>query len=140
MNYYIVIHDVKSFEQHPDWIGRAETRRPGALHSLKPGDGIVYYCKNDCVVTGTFTISSAPRMEVNDPLWKGPHTVLTITPVAKAEGDHYIPMQQMLEELDEPLSIFPDRRLRGATFWHRTLVPITEQDFRLITDYVRNYR
>ena len=91
-------------------------------------------------MTGTFRIAGAPRTVRDDPHWEGPHTVVPIAPVAKARPPRYISVKQMLEELEHPLSIFPDRKLSGIKLRGRTLVPLTKQDFQAIGKYVRTYQ
>ena len=140
MNYYLVVHDVPSFQQHEDWIGKAGKKAPADFAALQRGDGIVYYCKEDLVITGTFKVASAPRIVLDDEAWKGPHVVVTIKPVAKAEAPFYVPVRRMLEELPEPLSIFPNRKLSGIRLRGKTFVAITKQDFHAITKYVRTYK
>ena len=140
MRYYLVIHDVPSFQQHGDWIGRKAKIVPPDFQALSRGDGIVYYCKEDLVVTGTFKVGSAPRLVDDDGAWEDRHVVVTIEPVAEAEPPHYVPVKKMLEELDPPLTIFPEGKLRGIKLRGRTFVPITKQDFQAVTRYVRAYK
>ena len=141
MNYYLVVHDVPSFQQHEDWIGRSAKTVPPDFRALRRGDGIVYYCKEDLVITGTFKVASAPRVEItSDSSWKGSHVVVTIEPVAKAEPPRYVCVRQMLEELPEPLSIFPARKVSGIKLRGKTFVPITKADFRAISKYIPTYR
>lgn len=140
MNYYLVIHDVLSFHQHGDWIGKTGSKTPAEFSNLKRGDGIVYYCLRDSVITGAFRVAGTAKIVTDDPHWKGPHTVVPITPVAKAKPPRYISVKQMLEELEPPLSIFPDRKLSGIKLRGRTLVPITKQDFQAVRKYIPNYQ
>jgi len=140
MNYYLVVHDVPSFQQHEDWIGKAGRRVPADFAALQRGDGIVYYCKEDLVITGTFKVASAPRVVTEDATWPGPHVVVTIKPVAEAKPPFYVPVRRMLEELPEPLSIFPNRKLSGIRLRGKTFVAITKQDFHATTKYVRTYK
>jgi len=139
MNYYLVVHDVPSFLQHPDWIGRKGKTVPPEFAKLSKGDGIVYYCKEDLVITGTFKVASKPFIVEGDSAWAGSHVAVKIKPVAAARPPHYVPMKAMLDDLDPPLSIFPGRKLSGIKLRGKTFIPITREDFQSITKYVKGY-
>ncbi len=139
MNCYLLIHDVASFLQHGDWIGRKAKSIPRDFQGLSRGDGVVYYCKEDQVITGTFKVTSAVRMVTDDNAWPGPHAVVNIRPVAKAKPPYYVPMSQMLAQLEKPLSVFPRGKVEGIKLKGRTLIPITDRDFNRITKYVQSY-
>ena len=140
MNYYLIIHDVASFLQHPDWIGRKAKSVPADFQSLRRNDGIVYYCKEDHVITGTFRVTSSPRIVPDDEDWPGPHVIVQIKTVAKARPPYYVPIKQMLQDLAKPLSIFPKGKLEGIKLRGRTFVPLTKADFDAITKYVRSHK
>lgn len=138
-NYYLVVHDVPSFQQHEDWIGREAKSVPADFAALQAEDGIVYYCKEDLVITGTFRVKTKPKIVEDDGAWEGPHVVVTMEPVAKAEPPLYVPVKRILEELPEPLSIFPKRKLSGIKLRGKTFVALTKQDFQAITKYIKGY-
>ena len=73
MKYHLVVHDVPSFQQHEDWIGRKAKTVPSDFGALSRGDGIVYYCKEDIVITGTFKVASSPKIIEDDADRSGPH-------------------------------------------------------------------
>ncbi len=139
MNFYLVIHDIKSFEEHPDWIGREGMRFLQEFSRLTPSDGIIYYCTGDCVITGTFRVRSAARVVDNDPKWMGQHVVVDIEPFAQAKWP-YVPFQEMLDSLPEPFSIFPERKLAGIKLKGKRLLSISERDFELASTFVKEYR
>lgn len=139
MKYYLVIHDVYSFQQHDNWIGKKSKIITPDFKRLSRRDGLVYYCKGDQVITGTFRIKSSPRIVDNDEHWRGAHIVVSIEPVTKANPPFFVPMSQMLKELPEPLSRFPERKLIGITLRGRTLVEITSDDFNQINEYIKSY-
>jgi hypothetical protein len=140
MNYYLVIHDVPSFQQHNDWIGKKSEVVTADFKRLSLRDKIVYYCREDQVITGTFRITSIPRIVKNDKEWKGPHIVVTIKPLIKSKPPYYVPVNQMLQEIPNPLSLFPDRKLQGIKLKGRTIVPITSSDFNQINTYIQSYK
>ena len=53
MKYHLGIHDVQSFQQHEDWIGRRAKTVPSDFQALQRGDGIVYHYGENSVTTGT---------------------------------------------------------------------------------------
>ena len=53
MHYYLVIHDVPSFQQHEDWIGKGGKRVPADFAALQRGDGIVRRSKENLTIWGT---------------------------------------------------------------------------------------
>jgi hypothetical protein len=142
MSHYLVVHDVPSFKEHNDWIGREAESVPAGFKMLRRGDGIIYYCKGDGVITGTFRVASAPKIVESRgrKYWQGTFVVVKIRPVAKAKAPYYVSAKTMLEELPDPLSIFPDRKIAGIRLKGRTFVKITKRDFDAVTRYVRNYR
>jgi hypothetical protein len=140
MNYYFVIHDVHSFLQHNDWIGKQSETITADFRRLSPHDRIVYYCREDQVITGTFEIASKSGIIEYDKKWEGRHIVASIKPLNKAKPPYYVPANQMLQDIPEPLSLFPDRKLKGITLRGRTLVPITSSDFDQIDNYIKSYK
>lgn len=141
MNYYMVIHDVPSFVAHRDWIGRSAEAVPSDFKVLRQGDGIVYYCKTDSVITGTFRTASRPKIIAEDHAWGGgPYVTVRIRPVALAKPPFFVLVAEMLKELPVTLSVFPKRRIEGIKLKGRTLVKITNADFKAISRYIRQYR
>ena len=103
MNSYLVIHDIQSFRQHQDWIGREGKLIPPQFRELNIGDGIVYYCTGDQVITGTFQVASKAKTVRDDQQWVGPHTVVVNKPVALAKPPCYLPVEEMLEGIAESI-------------------------------------
>jgi hypothetical protein len=142
-NHWIAIHDVASFRERGDLIGQEARTVPAAFDVLQRGDGIVYYCKTDSVITGTFRVASRPRIVPGgDKSWRdaGPYVIVDIKSEALAKPPFYVPVADMLRELPAPLSIFPKRKIEGIKLKGRTFVRITEGDFSAITTFVRDYR
>lgn len=140
MKYWLVIHDAKSYHQHPEWIGKAGDRIPVEFKRLQVGDGIVYYCTGDAAIAGTFKVKRRPRRIDDDEHWQGPYTVAEIRPVALPRGRRLVPIRPMLAALPHALSLFPDRVVRGVRLKGRTLLPLTKRDFDLVSRYLRQYQ
>jgi hypothetical protein len=141
MNYYFVIHDVPSFLLHNNKIGKKSAKITAVFKKLNPGDKIVYYCKEDQVITGTFSVESKARIVENGMKWgDGPHIVVPLKPETKAKPPYYVPANQMLQEIPEPLSLFPHRKLEGIKLKGQTILKITSNDFNQINKYIPSYK
>jgi hypothetical protein len=83
-NYWFVTHDIPSYRQEPDKIGRGikGARRDKVFRGIKDEDRIIYYVKNK-VVAGVFRVISDMYLSPKS-LWDGKpntHYVYDIEPI-----------------------------------------------------------
>jgi hypothetical protein len=80
MRQWLIVHDLKSYRQHPDLIGhkKPDTR----FRSIKQGDRIVYYAKGKKLV-GIFKVSQPGRILGKDRFWDSEDLVYGIEPILR---------------------------------------------------------
>lgn len=83
-NYWFVIHDLWSYQKHPDKIGRGirKAKRDKVFRRIRKGDRIIYYVKNK-IVAGIFKVASDMYLSTKG-LWDGKpgqHYVYDINPI-----------------------------------------------------------
>jgi len=139
MKYWLIIHDLEAFEQHPDFIGK-EKRFSKKIESVSKGDKIVYYATGDSVIVGTFDIIGNKQTWENDESWRGPHVTMKIKKRRLAPSPLYIKIHDLIKNIDPPLSIFPDRKFAPIKLKDRTAVQLTEGDFRTIEKFIKTFR
>ena len=139
MNYYLVIHTVESFLQHDDMVGYEGDSIPKEFAPMQVGDRIVYYCKGDGVITGTYRVVNGPRIIASDAKWEGPHTIVKLKALFRCMPPYYVPLKLLLNEMPRPLSIFPKGRIEGIRLRGRTVVRIKKRDFSAINRYLSSY-
>jgi len=137
MKYWFIIHSLPAYNAHNDYIGK-EKKRAGKIENVKKGDKIVYYATGDSVIVGTFDVITSKKEWTDDEHWKGPHICMKIKPRKLAKAPHYIRIQDLLRQIETPLSIFRDRKFKGIKFKDRTSVEITEKDFESIEKYIKS--
>jgi len=135
--YWFVIHTLESYRQHDDYIGK-EKKKAKKIEKIKRGDKIVYYATGDSVVVGTFDVIRKEEWE-NDVHWPGPHVVMKIKPRIIAQ-EPFIPMNELVEKIIPPLSIFPNRKFLPIKFKDRTAVEINKSDFAKIERFIKSYK
>jgi hypothetical protein len=138
-NYWIVIHDLNAYSEHPNLIGK-EKRLRGKIEKIKRGDWIIYYCTGDSVIRGTFQVtSSSYELPVTDKSWPD-LVVYDIKPRVMADGPTYVGMSSFLKTLDKPLKLFPTGEFEHIKFKGRTIVPITQGDFKAIEKGIKKFK
>jgi hypothetical protein len=137
-NYWIVVHDLKAYKEHPNLIGK-EIRLRGKIDSIKPRDKIVYYCTGDSVIRGTFDVVSSGYILRNDQFWIGEHVVYDIEPRWLAKEPTFVGMSNLLSTLVKPLKIFPIGKFEPIKLKGRTIVKIIESDFKTIEKALKTY-
>ena len=75
----------------------------------------------------------------DDEHWNGPHIVMRTKPRYLANLPLYVPIQEIVKNVNPPLSIFPDRKFKGIRFKDRTAVKINAKDFKSIEDFIKKY-
>lgn len=139
MKYWLVIHSLKAFQEHPDYFG-AEKRREGQLKKIKKGDKIVYYATGDSVIVGTFEIIEGRTEWTNDKYWTGHMVCMKIKQRYLTRGPHFLPIQEVLGKAAKPISIFPDREFKPIFLKGRTAIEITNNDFNEIEKLVKTWK
>ena len=139
MKYWFIIHSLLAYDSHNDYIGK-DKKRARKIENVNKGDKIVYYATGDSVILGTFDVITNKKEWTDDEHWKGPHICMKIKPRKLAKGPHYIRIQDLLREIEPPLSIFHDRKFTGIKFKDRTSVEITAKDFKSIEKYIKSYK
>jgi len=84
VNYWLIVHDLSSYEQHPDKIG-LNTKRANSdriFRTIKKGDRIVYYAKNKEAI-GIFKVASEGHISERGCWGKkaGYHFIYDIEPI-----------------------------------------------------------
>jgi len=139
MKYWFIIHSLEAYNEHPDFIGK-EKNRSGKIEKVKKGDRIVYYATGDSVVVGTFDVIKGKEEWTNDKHWKGYMVCMKIKPRMIAKHPHYLPIHDLIEQIDPALSLFPNRKFVPIKFKDRTAVEINNKDFRGIEKLIKSYR
>lgn len=138
MKYWFIIHSLEAYFQHPDYLGK-EKKRSRKIDNVKTGDRIVYYAIGDSVIVGTFDVSKGKEEWTDDDKWKGHYVCMKIKPRFIAESPSYVPIHDLIERLEPPLSIFPGKKFIPIKFKDRTAVEITNTDFRGIEKFIKAY-
>ena len=139
MRYWIIIHSLAAFNEHKDYIG-IKKNRARMIEGLSKGDKIVYYATGDSVVVGTFDVISNKQEWENDKYWKGPHICMKIKPRMVSRPPQYIGIHKLIEQLEPPLSLFPEKKFKPIKFKGRTAVEITKNDFEAIENFLKYYK
>jgi hypothetical protein len=137
--YWFIIHNLEAYRQHPDYIGQ-EKKRYREIEKVKKGDRIVYYATGDSVIVGTFNVVGRKEEWESDVHWRGPHICMKIKPRVVAEGPHFVPIKELVERIESPLSIFPNKKFMPIKFKDRTVVEINKGDFARIERFVKSYK
>lgn len=137
--YWFIIHDLEAYHDHPDYIGK-EKKRAGKIDKVKKGDRIIYYATGDSVVVGTFDVVKGKEEWIKDERWEGPHICMKIKPHFTTKPPHFVPIRDLIEQIDTPISIFQNRKFIPIKFKDRTAVEITNKDFRGIESYIKSYK
>ncbi|TET28191.1 MAG: EVE domain-containing protein [Candidatus Bathyarchaeum sp.] len=120
-NYWFIIHDLWSYQKHPDKIGHSirKAKRDKIFRRIKSEDRIIYYAKNRKVV-GIFKVVSVMYLSKKG-LWDGKagqHYVYDIEPI------HVSPM-------GFPIEIYPKKH--GLLSLHgRTAIKLTRRQYKNI--------
>ena len=138
MKCWFIIHSLKAYNEHPDYIGQEE-KRVRKIDKVKRGDRMVYYATGDSVVVGTFDVIKGREEWTSDKYWKGHMVCMKINPRFVPKPSHYVPIQALIEQIDPPLSIFPNRKFLPIKFKDRTAVEITSEDFKGIEKFIKSY-
>jgi len=78
MGYWFIVHDLKSYQQHPELIGHVKPDR--SFRSIRENDRIVYYAKGKKLV-GVFRVTQPGRILRKDKYWHEKDLVYEIKPV-----------------------------------------------------------
>lgn len=139
MKYWFIIHSLEAYFQHSDYIGK-EKKRSRKIEKVKRGDRIVYYAIGDSVIVGTFDIAKGKEEWTDDEKWEGHMVCMKIKPRFIAESPHYIPIHDLIEQINPPINIFPKQKFIPIKFKDRTAVEITSEDFRGIEKFIKSYK
>lgn len=71
MKYWFIIHSLKAYCAHKDFIGK-EKSKSKKIEKVNKGDKIVYYATGDSGVVVTFDVVSKKKEWADDSHWKGP--------------------------------------------------------------------
>jgi hypothetical protein len=120
-NYWLIVHDLPSYQQHPDKIGlnKEHARKDRIFRTIKSGDRIIYYAKNKQAL-GIFKVAS--KMHPSEKgFWDG-----------KA-GDHFVYDIEPIYVSPAGLPASIDTTKYGIKSLHgRTAVRLTSAQFRNI--------
>jgi len=139
MKYWLIIHSLEAYREHPDFIGVGKNRS-GKIAKVKRGDRIVYYATGDSVVVGTFDVIKGKEEWTNDKAWNGHMVCMKTKPRIIAKPPHYLPIHDLIERIDPALSLFPNRKFVPIKFKDRTAVEINIRDFKGIEKLLKSYR
>lgn len=139
MKYWFIIHSLRSYHQHPDYIGQ-EKKKARKIEKVKRGDRIVYYATGDSVVVGTFDLVKGKEEWTSDKHWTGPHICINIKQRFVAEPPYYVPIHDLIEQIEPPLIIFQKRKFEPIKFKGQTAIEITNEDFRAIEKFIKSYK
>lgn len=138
MKYWFIIHCLEAFHDHPDFIGK-EKQGSGKITKVKRGDKILYYATGDSVVVGTFDVVSGIKEWTDDEKWKGHYICMEIKSRFAAKSPYFVPIHDIVEQVESPISIFPQRKFVPIKFKDRTAVEIKGEDFRRIEKFIKAY-
>jgi hypothetical protein len=139
IKYWFIIHSIEAYNQHPDYIGQ-EAAKARKIKEVKKGDKIVYYATGDSVVVGTFDVIKAMEEWSDDEHWTGPHICMNIKLRKLAKHPYFVPINDLVENIEPPISIFPDKKFKPIRFKGRTAIEITEDDFKAIEEFIQSYK
>jgi hypothetical protein len=139
MNYWLIIHSLKAFDQHPDLIG-TEEKLSKKITGVCKGDKIVYYATGDSVIVGTFDVIGKKQHVEDDDSWQGPHVCMKIKARKLASRPLFIKIHDFIANMAPPLSLFPDRKFVPVKLKDKTAVKITEKDFKAIEKFIKTYK
>jgi len=137
--YWFIIHSLEAYHQHPDYVGQ-EKKRSRKIEKVKRGDRIVYYATGDSVVVGTFNVVKGKEEWSSDKHWPGPHICMKIEPRLIANPPYYVPIQDLVKQIDPALSIFPNKKFVPIKFKDRTSVEMSSADFSRIEKFIKSYK
>lgn len=132
-----MVHDLESFNQHPDLIG-SRVKEPGLqkpsynrFGEISKGDKIVYYAKGDMFVVGTFEITSKMEYRKNDPEW-GEIMVFQLEPEIVPPKGYALDFKALISDPTAEFSLFHDKRNWRYQIWGHTCRPLPPEDFEII--------
>jgi len=112
MGYWFIIHDLESYEEHPNLIGMLHPDRN--FRSIRRDDKIVYYAVGKKLV-GIFSVAQKGRILGKDRYWKPDDFVYDIVPV-----------------LRPPVPIDFEAKEFGVTMLRRTTTPLSKDQYEKI--------
>ena len=142
-SHWFVIHDLESFNQHPDLIG-SRVKEPGVprpsygrFSTIKNGDKIVYYAKGDMIVIGIFEIISSMEYLIDDPKW-GEIMVFKIKPETMPPEGYALNFKSLIDNPATKFRLFSEKEKWRFQIWGHTCRPLSKEDFELIKDNIIN--
>jgi len=115
MRYYLVVHDLKSYGQHPDLIGSRTADR--TFRSIKKGDRIIFYAIGKKLV-GIFKVSQPGRLLGKDRYWHPKHLVYDIEPVLRPPVPlDFEPYEFGLKMLRRAASEMSEQQYKKIVLW-----------------------
>lgn len=151
-NYWLVIHDVASFEQEPELIGR-EIQYKSRIKGINNGDCIVYYARTDRVIIGTFNVVSdgfyvnsdrgKKKIESEGKDWSKDKEYFCYSieerQLADDDKDTYKKYYIRFNDKGAPKCL---KNLKPIDMRYRTIVklPNGEKDFQAIEDFIINHK
>jgi hypothetical protein len=139
MKYWLIIHSLKAFGQHPDFIG-TEKKYSKKIAGICKSDKIVYYATGDSVIVGTFDVIGKQQLWEDDDAWAGHHICMKIKARKLSPSPLFIKIHDLIADMPSPLSLFPNRKFRPILLKGRTAVPITGKDFKAIEKFIKTHK
>jgi len=144
MNYWLVIHSLDSYKEHPDLIGcpvnlRYTKNKPRfkLFSKLAEGDKIVYYAKGKKIV-GLFQINSDMLFIDDDPKW-GSMFVYSIAPIAMASTG-YIELEKIIPNPITDLEIFQNAKNWASVLQGKVVLRLSVTDYIIFENFFRSQR
>jgi hypothetical protein len=115
MHYWLVVHDIESYMQHPNLIGH---HKPDAsFRSIRKGDRIVYYARGKKLV-GVFRVSQDGRILGRDRYWDPRDLVYEIERVLRPPSPvDCEPSQLGLKALRRTASELSEEQYKRILLW-----------------------
>lgn len=143
MNFWFVIHDIKSYRQHADWIG-CKVKDPGIQKpkygpfiNIKKDDKIVYYTKKDALIVGIFEVVSEIKYIKDDADW-GEIMVFEIKPDIMPSDNYALDFKALLDDPNTEFELFMEKEKWMYQIWGHTCRPLPRSDFEQIQKSIVN--
>ncbi len=142
INYWFVVHDLKTYYQHPDMI-RCLIKKPGSpeprqskFKNIEKGDKVVYYAAGDYVITGIYDVVSDMEHLIDDEYWDE-SVIYKIKPVLTPPQDYYLDFKKLILDSDLKFEMIPNTK-RWGVYLYLTCKEISGRDFSQIYSAISN--
>jgi hypothetical protein len=134
MKKWFVIHSIESYCQHENLIGMNSQKKKNfdIFRQIRKGDLIIYYAVGKLII-GIFEVVSSLKSLRNDRYW-GNTNIYKIKPVLLAINPPSI--VGLVKSSEFKLELFKDTKNWSSYLQGKTIIKLSENDFRLIKNYI----